>query len=49
VVTRKYFADTNAVPSVLVASIAIPMILLPLARWYGSRGAKGSADATDVS
>ena len=37
VVTLKNFADTNALPFVLVASILIPLILLPTARWLGQR------------
>ena len=49
VVTLQNFTDTNAVPFVLVASILIPMILLPLARWLGSRSAQESEDVTAVS
>ncbi len=37
VVTLANFIGTDAVPFVLVASILIPLILLPLARWLGSR------------
>ena len=37
VVTLQNFADTNALPFVLVASILIPFILLPTARWLGQR------------
>jgi BASS family bile acid:Na+ symporter len=37
VVTLANFAGTNAVPFVLVASILIPLILLPTARWLGRR------------
>jgi len=37
VVTLQNFADTNALPFVLVASILIPLILLPTARWLGQR------------
>ena len=35
VVTLQNFSDTNALPFVLVASILIPLILLPTARWLG--------------
>ena len=37
VVTLANFPGTNAVPFVLVASILIPLILLPTARWLGRR------------
>jgi predicted Na+-dependent transporter len=37
VVTLANFGGTNAVPFVLVASILIPLILLPTARWLGRR------------
>ncbi len=37
VVTLQNFADTNALPFVLVASILIPLNLLPTARWLGQR------------
>ena len=42
VVTLQNFADTNALPFVLVASIVIPLILLPTARWLGARGEAAS-------
>jgi hypothetical protein len=45
VVTLANFAGTNAVPFVLVASILIPLILLPLARWLGRRGEPATAAA----
>lgn len=38
VVTLQNFTDTNALPYVLVAFIVIPLILLPTARWLGTRG-----------
>jgi BASS family bile acid:Na+ symporter len=38
VVTLQNFADTNALPFVLVASIVLPLILLSLAKWLGRRG-----------
>ena len=37
VVTLANFAGTNAVPFVLVASILMPLILFPTARWLGRR------------
>jgi predicted Na+-dependent transporter len=46
VVTLANFAGTNAVPFVLVASILIPLILLPTARWLGRRGETTLASST---
>ena len=37
VVTLGNFADTNALPFVLVASIVLPLILISTAKWLGSR------------
>ena len=45
VVTLANFTGTNAVPFVLVASILIPLILLPLARWLGSRQGEAAVAA----
>ena len=36
-ITLQNFSGTTAVPYVLVAAILIPLILLPLGRWLGSR------------
>ena len=38
VVTLANFANTNALPFVLVASIVLPIILISTAKWLGSRG-----------
>ena len=46
VVTLQNFADTDALPFVLVASIVIPLLLLPTARWLGARGEAAAADAS---
>lgn len=37
-ITLTNFAGTNAVPFVLVAAILLPLILISIARWLGSRG-----------
>jgi predicted Na+-dependent transporter len=39
VVTLQNFTDTNAVPFVLVASILLPLLLIPIARMLGRRTA----------
>ena len=45
-ITLQNFSGTTAVPYVLVAAILIPLILLPLGRWLGSRGvAQAPAEA----
>ncbi len=46
VVTLQNFADTDALPFVLVASIVIPLLLLPTARWLGARREAAAADAS---
>jgi len=43
VVTLQNFAGTDALPFVLVASILIPLILLPTARWLGQRSEAAAA------
>jgi predicted Na+-dependent transporter len=45
VVTLQNFADTNALPFVLVASIVLPLILLSLAKWLGRRGAAATVES----
>ena len=48
VVTLGNFADTNALPFVLVASIVLPLILISTAKWLGSRSeAASNVTATD--
>ena len=42
VVTLGNFADTNALPFVLVASIVLPLILISTAKWLGSRSEAAS-------
>ena len=42
VVALGNFGDTNTTPFVLVAAILIPLILLPTARWLGSRQDSGA-------
>ena len=45
VVALGNFGDTNTTPFVLVAAILIPLILLPTARWLGSRQGEAAAPA----
>jgi len=45
VVALGNFGDTNTTPFVLVAAILIPLILLPTARWLGSRQGEAAASA----
>ena len=49
VVTLQKLTDANAVPFVLVASILIPLLLLPLARWLGTIGETAPAAASPAS
>ncbi len=42
-ITLQNFAGTNAVPYVLVAAILLPLILLSLARWLGTRSEAAAA------
>ena len=48
VVTLGNFADTNALPFVLVASIVLPLILIPTASMLGKRAASAPAAAPDA-
>lgn len=41
-ITLTNFAGTNAVPFVLVAAILLPLILISIARWLGTRGEAGA-------
>jgi len=45
VVALGNFGDTNTTPFVLVAAILIPLILLPTARWLGSRQGEAEVSA----
>jgi len=46
VVTLGNFADTNALPFVLVASIVLPIVLISTAKWLGSRGETAAPEAS---
>ena len=41
-VTLQNFAGTTAVPYVLAAAILLPLILLSIGRWLGSRSEAGA-------
>jgi BASS family bile acid:Na+ symporter len=43
------FAGTMTLPYVLVASIVLPLILIPSARWLGRSGAAAAPEATPVA
>ena len=49
VVTLGNFADTNALPFVLVASIVLPLILISTAKWLGSRSEAAVAPVTPAA
>jgi predicted Na+-dependent transporter len=48
VVTLGNFADTNALPFVLVASIVLPLILISTAKWLGKRSEGAVAAEADA-